>query len=361
MVKFNKENFGKSAVFMPDATKAAVRGLTRTQLIDTGTYAIVVNTLHLLLSLGLEKIQKLGGVHKIMNWEGTILSDSGGFQVFSLIHTGRWKGKISEEGAMFRSPKDGTEYMLTPELSIDIQMVLGSDVLVVLDDCRKAVTTRNEAERSVDLTIKWAERAKDHYEKNYSTTERDGKLLSAVVQGANFADLRTKCAGSLVSMDFDGYNFGGYLLDDNGKLVTDQLRVVKDNTPDDKFRYGMGVGKPEDIFVCSQIGYKVFDTVIPTRNARHGTLFTTDTESGVLRIKNSEYTYDEMAVDPRCDCELCRNHSRAYLQHLIKENEMTGMSLATIHNLRFYQRLIEKINELPSLDNLTYRDILANI
>lgn len=344
MKSFDSNNFGKEFVFLPDATKAAVKGLTNIQLLATGTHSIVVNTLHLLISIGEERIRDLGGVHEFMNWDGTVLSDSGGFQVFSLIHTGKWKGKISEDGAVFRSPIDGSEYVLTPEKSIDMQMSLGSDVLVVLDDCRKAVTTRKEAERSVDLTIRWAERAKNHFIKKYSSVERENKLLSAVVQGANFYDLRYKCANHLVEMGFDGYNFGGYLLDDNGDLVVDQLQVVADNTPEDKFRYGMGVGKPEDIIECAKCGYKVFDTVIPTRNARHGTLYSSDLPDTVLRIGNSEYSTDLKKIDSNCDCELCKNHSRAYLHHLLKQKEMTGMTLATIHNLRYYQRLIEKLN-----------------
>lgn len=344
MREFDKSEFGKEYVFLPDATKAAVKGLTNTQLLATGTHSIVVNTLHLLISIGEDKIKELGGVHKFMDWKGTVLSDSGGFQVFSLIHTGKWKGKIGENGAIFRSPNDGTEYVLTPEKSIDMQMSLGSDVLVVLDDCRKAVTTRKEAERSVDLTIRWAHRAKDHFMKRYSSAERENKLLSAVIQGANFSDLREKCAKHLVDMDFDGYNFGGYLLDDDGDLVVDQLKVVADNTPEEKFRYGMGVGKPEDIIECANLGYKVFDTVIPTRNARHGTLYSSDMPDGILRIGNAEFATDRSVVDSSCDCELCANHNRAYLHHLLRQKEMTGMTLATIHNLRYYQRLVEGLN-----------------
>ncbi len=352
-------NFGKTVEFLPDATKGAIRGLTGEQLRDTGTKSIVVNTLHLLISLGEEKIRNLGGIHSLINWDGIILSDSGGFQVFSLIHLGRWKGKINENGATFKSPIDGTEYILTPEKSIDFQMALNTDVLVVLDDCQKAVTTREEAEKSIGLTTHWAERAKSHFLSKYSSSERKGKYLIAVVQGANFSDLREKSAKELVSMDFDGYNFGGYVLDDDSKLVVDQLKNVIDNTPDDKFRYAMGVGKPEDIFVCSKLGYTIFDTVLPTRNARHGTLYSSDGENGVLRIGNSVNSMDLNPVDSKCNCELCKNHSRAYLHHLLKQKELTGMSLATIHNLTFYQKLVNFINmNYNSLSNLEYKDFL---
>lgn len=347
LIKKRLTGFGDEIIFLPDATRGAVRSLTTKQLKDTGTKALVTNTLHLTIAPGSEKINELGGIHKYMNWELPVLTDSGGFQVFSLIHTGKWEGEVHENGATFKSPRDGSVYELTPERSIDIQMNIGSDILVVLDDCRKAQVTRKEAELSVERTIEWAQRCKTHFEKKYGGTEKTGKLLTAVVQGADHLDLREKCAKALVSMDFDGYNFGGYVLDDDGNLVVEEMQCVIENTPDDKFRYAMGVGKPEDIIAAAKLGYTVFDTVLVTRNARHGTLYTAENgfPGEVLRIKNSQYSNDTAPIDANCDCEACQNHSRAYIHHLIKVGEMTGYTLATIHNLRFYQRLVENLND----------------
>lgn len=356
------KTLGSTFTFLPDATRGAVRGLTNNQLIATGTDSIVVNTLHLLISPGPDRIKSLGGIHEFMNWEGLTLSDSGGFQVFSLLHLGKWEGKITSEGAKFKSPKDGTTYELTPEISIDIQMKLGTDVMVVLDDCRKSSTSRKDAEISVERTIRWAKRCKDHYMNHYSDEEREGKILTSVVQGANFLDLREKCAKALVEIGFDGYNFGGYLLDDGGNLVVEELKCVYENTSNDKFNYAMGVGKPEDIFKCAQIGYKVFDTVLPTRNARHGTLYVANPENDVLRIKNSEFSTDKSPIDATCDCEACQNYSRAYIHQMLRIGEMTGMTLATIHNLRFYQRLIDGLNQNSSdLKSLEYVGLLSCI
>jgi len=340
----NIQDFGKKFVFMPDATRGAVRFLTTEQLKETGTTALVTNTLHLLMNPGPERMVELGGIKKLMNWDGIVLTDSGGFQVFSLIHSGKWKGKVHENGATFHSPWTGDVYELTPESSIDIQIKIGSDILVTLDDCRGTDLTREEAEQSVDRTIKWAKRCKDHFENVYGGTKETGKLLSCVVQGANFPDLRKKCAEELTKIGFDGYNFGGFVVDKEGELVIDEMKAVIDNTPKDKFKYAMGVGKPEDIRRAAKIGYTVFDTVLVTRNARHGTLYSSDIEDEVLRITNQDYVTDERPIDSKCDCYTCKNHSRAYVHQMLKVGEATGMTLATIHNLRYYQRLIEELN-----------------
>lgn len=331
-------------MFLPDATRGAVKSLTTQQLKDTGTEGIVTNTLHLLINYGDENIARLGGIRKLMNWDGMVLTDSGGFQVFSLIHSKKWRGRVHENGATFQSPRDGTKYELTPESSIDIQMNIGSDVLVCLDDCRKTGLTRKEAELSVFRTLVWAKRCKDHFENAYGGTKDTGKLLTCVVQGANYPDLREMCAKELVSIGFDGYNFGGFVVNDDGELVLDEMRAVSENTPDDKIKYAMGVGKPGDIRRAAEIGYRWFDTVLVTRNARHGTLYSSDMENEVIRLTNSEYAKDERPVDSNCDCEACKNHSRAYIHYLLKIGEATGMTLATIHNLRYYQKLVEGLS-----------------
>lgn len=337
MVDINalKEN----VYFMPDATRGAVRYLTTKQLKETGTEAIVTNTLHLLMYPGPKVIQQLGGIKKMMGWDGIVLTDSGGFQVFSLIHSKKWEGSVHENGAIFKSPREGNIYELTPESSIDIQMAIGSDILVCLDDCRDTDLTRSEAEESVERTIRWAKRCKDHFENIYGGTAKTGKLLTAVVQGANFLDLREYCAKELVKIGFDGYNFGGFVVDKEGNLVVDEMRTVIENVPKDTIRYAMGVGKPEDIRKGIEIGYNLFDTVLVTRNARHGTLYTSE---GELRIGNSSMSLDQRAVDPNCNCECCANYSRAYIHHMLKNNEATAMTLCTIHNLTYYQSIIQK-------------------
>lgn len=335
------EQFRSKKLFLPDATRGAVRFLTTKQILDTGTKGLVTNTLHLLINYGAEKIEKLGGLKKLMHWDGLLLTDSGGFQVFSLIHKGKWKGKIDQDGALFKSPRNGDEYKLTPESSIDIQMKIGGDIMVCLDDCRDTGLTRQEAEESVKRTIQWAERCKKHFNEQYGGTEETGKLLTAVVQGANYLDLREECAKALVDIEFDGYNFGGFVVDEKGDLVIDEMKAVIRNIPEERIRYAMGVGKPQDIRDTFKIGYNWFDTVLVTRNARHGTLYSSDMPDETLRIKNSEYANDLKPIDLKCDCEVCQNYPRAYIHHLIKIGEATGMTLATIHNLRYYQNLIK--------------------
>lgn len=335
------KDLNKKYFFMPDATRGAVRYLTTEQLKNTGTKAIVTNTLHLLIHPGPEVIKKLGGIKKMMGWYGLVLTDSGGFQVFSLIHSKKWKGKVHEDGATFKSPREGNIYELTPESSIDIQMKINSDVLVTLDDCRDTDLNRKDAEKSVERTLKWAERCKKHFEEKYGGTKGSGKLLTAVIQGANYLDLREKCAKELVEMDFDGYNFGGFVVNKDGNLVTDEMKTVIENIPKNKIRYAMGVGKPKDIKKSAEIGYNLFDTVLVSRNARHGTLYTS---KGEVRIKNSKMALDENPVDENCNCYCCTNYSRAYLHHMLKIGEATGMTLATIHNLTHYQNLIKELN-----------------
>ena len=251
------------------------------------------------------------------------------------------EGKVHENGATFKSPREGNIYELTPESSIDIQMKIGSDVLVCLDDCRDTNISRKEAEKSVERTLKWARRGKDHFERVYGGTKKTGKLLTAVVQGANFLDLREYCAKELVKIGFGGFNFGGYVVDGDGKLVEEEMVAVIENVPKDSIRYAMGVGKPEDIVRANEIGFNLFDTVLVTRNARHGTLYTSE---GILRIKNSEMAKDIKPVDLNCTCECCLNYSRAYLHHMMKNNEATALTLSTIHNLTYYQTLMRGLS-----------------
>jgi len=356
------QQFGKKYIFLPDASCGTVRYLSTEDLEKISIKGVVVNTLHMLIGVGDERVNELGGIKKFMNWNGWVLSDSGGFQVFSLVHRKKWEGEISEDGVIFKSPKNGQLYNITPETSIDIQVKLGSDILVVLDDCRDAEISREEAEISVRRTIDWARRSKEYFEKKYSDI-RKSKKLTAVVQGANFTDLREECAKELVKIGFDGYNFGGYVIDSKGKLVIDVMKVLIDNTPSEKFRYAMGVGKPYDMLDCAKLGYTVFDTVLVTRNARHGTLYSFDEidKDFILRIKNAKYGTDLSPVDSTCDCELCRNHTRAYLNNLLRVGEASAYRLASIHNLRFYTRLIESLNQKGIDISVGNREFLSSV
>ncbi|MCC7290192.1 tRNA guanosine(34) transglycosylase Tgt [bacterium] len=341
----NSLGFGTKPIFMPDATRGAVRALTTAQLKATGTDHIVVNTLHLLLSPGPERVAELGGIKKLMNYEGTALSDSGGYQVFSLLHSKKWQGKITKFGAVFKSPKDGRKHELTPEKSIEVQMMLDTDVMVVLDDCRDSNVSKKEAEIAVEWTLDWADKAKRHFLK--LGLDKKGKLLSCVVQGARFPELREFCMKELIKIGFDGYNYGGvggYVVDNKGELALPEMKVIAEMVPKGKFLYAMGVGRPQDIeFANREMGWNVFDTVIPTRNARHGTLYCATEPDGILRITRSRFAKDLLPIEKGCDCEACVNYSRAYIHHLLRNGEMTGMTLATIHNLRFYQRLMTSL------------------
>lgn len=329
----------KLPIFMPDATLGTVRTLTTKQIEDTGTSMLVVNTFHLFVSHGPDLMKKLGGIKKLMNWKGKILSDSGGFQVYSLIHRKKNMGKITQYGAYFRSPVNGKKYLLTPENSIDMQVALGSDILIVLDDCRFSEISEDEASKSVQMTTIWAKRAKDHFYNQYPDLVSQKKIF-AVVHGAGYKSLREESATQLMDIGFDGYCFGGWPVDGSGQLVTEVLGYTANLLPDDKPKYAMGIGTPDDIVSCVNLGYDMFDCVLPTRNARHGLLYTS---KGDVRITNKKYREDLTTIDPECDCEVCKNYSKAYLRHLFKSGESTGRTLATIHNLRFYFNLMKGV------------------
>ena len=326
---------------MPVGTQAVVKAMTSREMVELGAPILLANTYHLALRPGSQIIRAAGGLHGFMAWDRPILTDSGGFQVFSLIHSGRWDGEVGSDGARFRSPVDGRVFELSPESSIDMQMSIGSDVLVCLDDCRDAGVSRGEASESVDRSVAWAKRCRDHFDRVYGGSAKSGKLLTAVVQGGSFLDLRERCARELVDIGFDGYNFGGFVVDSEGRLVVDELAAVIESVPSDGIRYAMGVGKPEDIRVAARMGYNLFDTVLVTRNARHGTLYTSE---GEIRIGNSEMGLDDSPVDKRCSCECCANYTRAYLHHMMKNREAVALTLATIHNLTYYQTLISGLS-----------------
>lgn len=333
----------KLPVFMPDATRATIKTVTSDQIEKAGVRMIVSNTFHLMLRPGADTIRKLGGLHKFMNWDGPILTDSGGFQVFSLIHKSGL-GKITDEGALFKSPIDGTEHLLTPEVSVDVQLALDSDILVALDEPIPTDAPKALNEESVRRTTEWGRRAKEHFLKQPEKV-RKGKKIFAVVQGALDKKMRKRSMDELGEIGFDGYDYGGWPLDEEANRLDDILAYTAEIMDNSKPKYAMGVGMPEDIVECFKMGYDMFDCVIPTRNARHGSLFVTEGNYGeakpgyeILRMNNSEFIEDSKAVDANCDCGLCSNYSRGYLPHLFRVQEPLGSTLATIHNLHFYEK-----------------------
>ena len=316
--------------FMPVGTNGTVKGLTVEDLHETNSEIILGNTYHLMLRPGDESIKKLGGLHKFINWSKPILTDSGGFQVWSLGDL----VKVSEEGVKFSSPYDGEKIFMTPEDSIRIQENLGSDIIMVFDECTDYPSTFEKAKESMELSMRWAKRC----QKAHSSQS----ALFGIVQGGMYKDLREDSLNELIELDFDGIAIGGLSVGESQEEKTEILSFLADKLPINKPRYLMGVGKPEDIVEAVRYGIDMFDCVIPTRNARNGQLFTSE---GVLNIRNSPYKESEDPIDKNCDCKVCKNYSRAYLNHLDRTNEMLGSMLSTYHNIYYYQSLMKNIRE----------------
>jgi queuine tRNA-ribosyltransferase len=315
-------------VFMPVGTYGAVKAMSPEELVATGSQIVLGNTFHLWLRPGLEVIAKHGGLHGFMGWKGPILTDSGGFQVFSL---GELR-KISEEGVQFASPINGDRLHLTPEESMRIQEVLNSDVAMVFDECTPYPATEKEAADSMRLSMRWARRSRDRFGRK--------NLLFGIVQGGTYEALRDESLEKLVSIGFEGYAIGGLAV---GEPKEDRSRVlahVAPRLPAEKPRYLMGMGTPEDLIEAVGAGVDMFDCVLPTRNARNGWLFT---RFGDVKIRNARYRDDIAPLDEQCGCTTCRNFSRAYLHHLQKTNEILGARLNTLHNLHYYQELMREL------------------
>lgn len=317
--------------FMPVGTYGSVKGMSPERVKDTGAEIILGNTFHLMLRPGTEIINLHGDLHDFMQWHGPILTDSGGFQVFSLGDL----RKITEEGVTFRSPVNGEKVFLGPEESIQVQAKLGSDIVMIFDECTPYPATEEQAKTSMELSLRWAKRSKDAHGDSSAA-------LFGIVQGGMYPHLREISLQGLEQIGFDGYAIGGLSVGESKqemKLVLDNLMPAM---PKHKPRYLMGVGKPEDIVEAVRRGVDMFDCVIPTRNARNGHLFTS---SGVVRLRNSPNKKDSGPVDSNCGCYTCKNYSRAYLHHLDKCGEMFGAELATIHNLHYYQHLMKGLRE----------------
>ncbi len=313
----------QTPVFMPVGTVGTVKGVTPHELTDLGAQVVLGNTFHLWLRPGLEVIAAHGGLHRFMAWDGPILTDSGGFQVWSLTHL----RKISEQGVKFASPLDGARLMLSPEKSMEIQKVLNSDIVMIFDECTPYPADWDTAKISMELSLRWAERSKQAHAGNPNA-------LFAIVQGGMYEDLRDRSLTALNEIGFDGYAMGGLSVGEPKEDMERILRHTAPQLPTDKPRYLMGVGTPEDIVFAVGHGVDMFDCVMPTRNARHGLLFT---RNGDIRIKNARFKADTGPIDPACGCYTCRHYTRAYLHHLQRSGEMLGARLNSIHNLHYYQ------------------------
>ncbi len=329
----------QTPIFMPVGTQATVKSMTPEELKnDVKAQIILANTYHLYLRPGHKLVEEAGGLHKFMNWDKPILTDSGGFQVFSLSKL----RKISEEGILFNSHHDGSKHMFTPEKVMEIEEALGADIIMSFDECCPYPSTYEYTKKSMERTTRWAKRCKTAH-----TTSNQG--LFGIIQGGFYKDLRKISAEDLISLDFPGYAIGGISVGEPKKEFLDILRYTTPLMPENKPRYLMGVGTPDYLIESALAGIDMCDCVLPTRLARHGTALTS---KGKLVIRNANYERDFGKLDEECDCYTCKNYSRAYIRHLVKTNEILGIRLLSLHNLRFLTRLMENVRDAIEQDNL---------
>jgi queuine tRNA-ribosyltransferase len=332
----------ETPVFMPVGTAASVKAVPQHLLEELDAQIILGNTYHLYLRPGHELIRNLGGLHRFMSWPRPVLTDSGGFQVFSLNEL----RKVTEDGVQFRSHLDGSSHFFSPEHSMDVQIALGSDIAMAFDECTEYPADRERARRSLDITLRWAERSKRHFDTHKHDRPWakgfEGKTpnLFGIVQGGMYKDLRRESAERLVEMDFPGYAIGGLSVGEPRELTREVIAETLPYLPEDKPRYVMGVGYPDEIAEYAAMGVDMMDCVLPTRAARHGLLFTSE---GRVNIKNKKYAEDQGPVDPACGCMVCRRYSRAYLRHLITAQEPLAAVLNTLHNLAFYLDTMQRV------------------
>ena len=340
LARRGRMTFGRGVVdtpaFMPVGTYGAVKAMTPEELIDLGAQMILGNTFHLMLRPGTEIIRQHGGLHDLMHWQGPILTDSGGFQVFSLAKM----RKITEQGVEFNSPIDGSSVFMGPEESMSVQRSLDSDIVMIFDECTPYPATETQACESMELSLRWAARSKTAFADNPNA-------LFGIVQGGTYENLRLESIAGLKAIGFDGYAIGGLSVGEPAEQRNAMLDICLPELPTHKPRYLMGVGKPEDLIEGVRRGVDMFDCVIPTRNARTGFLYT---HNGIVRIRNSRYTKDTGPVDEHCGCYTCRHYSRAYLRHLDKCGEILGIRLNTIHNLYYFQDLMSRIRAAIEAD-----------
>ena len=335
--RLGKLNFDRGIVntpaFMPVGTYGTVKAMTVEEVKELGAEIILGNTFHLSITPSTDVIEAHGDLHDFMNWSGPILTDSGGFQVFSL---GKMR-KITEEGVSFRSPKDGSSIFMGPEESMQIQKKLGSDIVMIFDDCTPYPAEKSEVDQSMQLSLRWAKRSLMEHQRL-----KNKNALFGIIQGGMHKDLRIQSAKSLIEMNFDGYAIGGLSVGEPKEEMMKVLDFLPEHMPTDKPRYLMGVGTPLDLVEGVAMGVDMFDCVMPSRNARNGYLFTSE---GVVKIRNAKYKLDTGPLDPNCSCNTCKHYSRSYLHHLQKTNEILGSRLNTFHNLFYYQDLMRSIRE----------------
>ncbi|MCK4851612.1 MAG: tRNA guanosine(34) transglycosylase Tgt [Candidatus Omnitrophica bacterium] len=316
-------------VFMPVATQAAVKTVSNRELEACGVEILICNVYHMYMRPGKEIIEKAGGLHDFMGWEKTITTDSGGFQVFSLADL----REIREEGVEFRSHIDGSRHFFTPESVVDFQLMLGSDIMMPLDECVHYPAERRYVEDSVDLTLRWAGRSKAQFARHHGRS-----VLFGIVQGSTYHDLRERCARELVDMDMGGYAIGGIGVGEPVELIDEMVEYTASLLPEDRVRYLMGVGTPPDVLKAISSGIDMFDCVVPTRNGRNGQAFTF---SGEMQLRNAPFKDDFRPIDPMCDCFTCKHYSRGYIRHLLNAGELLALRLISLHNIHFYVTLIK--------------------
>ncbi len=340
--------------FLPDATRGIVRFVDSGDLRASRVEALVVNTLHLSSQPGISAVKRAGGIHRFMGWSGPVVSDSGGFQVLSLAQQSPDLVRVTSRGFQYRRDRKDKKHILTPEKCIQQQFDLGSDIMFCLDYCTHPDAPQETQLQSVELTIEWAKRCREEYDRRMQRHPGGARpLLFAVVQGGPSRDLRARCAESLQNLGFDGYGFGGWPIDDDGGLV-EMVGYVAALLPAESPKHGLGIGKPENLAAAYRFGYRTFDCVLPTRDARHGRVYVFEPEwTGVWTVGRPPYSYvyikdedhiaDSRPLERGCDCVACQHYSRGYIQHLFHINDPTGARLATIHNLRFFTRLVDAL------------------
>ena len=341
----------ETPAFMPVGTQGSVKAVSPQELHELKTQIVLGNTYHLFVRPGLEVIRHFGGLHRFMNWNGPILTDSGGYQIFSLAKL----RKITEEGVRFQNHLDGTPTFISPESAMEIQAVLGSDIAMVLDECPPWPCEYDYAARSLEMTTRWARKCKENAERRAPNAQSQmQQFVFGIVQGATFEDLRKQSAEQIVDIDFDGYAIGGVSVGEPEREMMSAIEWSEPFLPNDKPRYAMGLGTPPQMIELIARGIDMFDCVLPTRLARNGTAFTA---SGTLNLKNAEFTMQKQSIEEGCICPACRDFTRGYIRHLIKAEEILGLRLITIHNLHFYLDLMRRARR--AIENGTFADLRA--
>jgi len=346
----------ETPIFMPDATRGVIKHLSIQDLNNLGLECLVANTFHLFLRPGTKLIKKINGLHNFINWQKPILTDSGGYQVFSLIYKNGSQGLINDNGAIFKSPLDGAKLKMTPELSIKTQFKLGVDMIVCFDDCPPNSYSDKMITIAVERTIKWAKRCRREYDKQVKLlkNKKNKPLLFAVIQGGDNLKLRKRCARELNEIGFDGFGFGARHIDESGNFLTEALKYTAEQIPENKLRFGLGIGTPEDILKSIKLGWDMFDCVIPTREGRHGKLFLKKgsiNKNGnkfynTINITNAKFIKDFSPINKNSKLAELRQYSKAYLNYLFKINEPLALRLASLNNLEFYLNIIDEVKRL---------------